>query len=50
MPGEIEERTKAQRLRDGIEVDETTWTQILEAARFVGLSDGQIQGILRNTP
>jgi hydroxycarboxylate dehydrogenase B len=36
MPGEIEERTKARRLRDGIEVDETTWAQLLEASRSVG--------------
>jgi uncharacterized oxidoreductase len=35
MPGEIEERTKAQRLRDGIPIDETTWSQILQTARSV---------------
>lgn len=28
MPGEIEERTKTARLRDGIEIDDTTWKQI----------------------
>ena len=38
MPGEIEERTKAQRLRDGIDIDETTWAQILKTADSVGLS------------
>ena len=32
MPGEIEERTKARRLKDGIEIDETTWGQILATA------------------
>ncbi len=37
MPGEIEERTKTQRLRDGIDIDDTTWSQILESARSVGL-------------
>lgn len=37
MPGEIEERTKAQRLRDGIEIDATTWGQIVETAKSVGL-------------
>ena len=26
MPGEIEERTKAQRLQDGIDIDATTWS------------------------
>ena len=37
MPGEIEERTRVQRLRDGIELDETTWAQIVSAARSVGV-------------
>jgi uncharacterized oxidoreductase len=35
MPGEIEERTKAQRLRDGIDIDETTWSQIMQTAMDV---------------
>jgi len=39
MPGEIEERTKAQRLRDGIEVDETTWSQIVDTARSVRVGE-----------
>jgi len=38
MPGEIEERTKARRLRNGIDLDQTTWTQICETARAVGVS------------
>jgi uncharacterized oxidoreductase len=37
MPGEIEERTKAARLRDGVEIDETTWGQIRETARGLGV-------------
>ncbi len=40
MPGEIEERTKAQRQREGIEIDETTWSQIAETAKSVGLNEG----------
>ena len=39
VPGEIEEQTKAQRLRDGIEIDGTTWSQIAETAKAVGLSE-----------
>jgi uncharacterized oxidoreductase len=39
MPGEIEERTKAQRLRDGIAIDQTTWAQIRNTAQSVGQSD-----------
>jgi uncharacterized oxidoreductase len=37
VPGEIEERTKAKRVRDGIEIDETTWSQILATAKAVGV-------------
>lgn len=36
MPGEIEQRTKARRLAEGVEIDETTWAQIQEAAKAVG--------------
>jgi uncharacterized oxidoreductase len=39
MPGEIEERTKAKRLRDGIEIDDKTWSQIVETARTVHVVD-----------
>jgi LDH2 family malate/lactate/ureidoglycolate dehydrogenase len=39
MPGEIEERTKIQRMREGIDIDETTWAQIGESARSVGVGD-----------
>lgn len=39
MPGEIEERTRAQRLRDGIDLDDTTWSQLGETARAVGLDE-----------
>lgn len=37
MPGEIEERTKAKRLKDGIDIDATTWGQIVDAAKSVGV-------------
>ena len=30
MPGEIEQQTKARRLRDGIELDDNTWQSIVE--------------------
>jgi uncharacterized oxidoreductase len=45
MPGETEERTRAQRLREGIDIDETTWAQVLGTARAVGLSEGLLQGL-----
>jgi uncharacterized oxidoreductase len=46
MPGEIEERTKARRLREGIDIDETTWSEMLGAAQSVGLSREQVQAHL----
>jgi uncharacterized oxidoreductase len=38
MPGEIEEKTKAQRLRDGIELDDITWTAISETGKSQGVA------------
>lgn len=46
MPGEIEERTRAARLRDGIEIDETTWAQLLGAAGTVGLEPERVAALL----
>jgi uncharacterized oxidoreductase len=46
MPGEVEERTRAKRLRDGIVIDDTTWSQILQTAAALGLGPGQVQAIL----
>jgi uncharacterized oxidoreductase len=33
MPGEIEERTRARRLADGIELDDNTWKALVTTAR-----------------
>jgi len=38
MPGEIEEHTKALRLREGIDLDETTLSQIIETAQLLGVA------------
>ncbi|MBM3263299.1 MAG: Ldh family oxidoreductase [candidate division Zixibacteria bacterium] len=40
LPGEPEFRLAQKRRRDGIELDDTTWTQIKEAAVSVGLDSG----------
>ena len=40
MPGEIESLTRAKRLRNGIELDQITWSQIYETCRQLGVSDG----------
>lgn len=46
MPGEPEERTRAERLRDGIELDDRTWGQIIEAAASVQISRDTIDSLL----
>jgi uncharacterized oxidoreductase len=33
VPGEVERRNREQRMRDGIELDETTWGQLVEVAQ-----------------
>jgi uncharacterized oxidoreductase len=43
MPGDVEERTKAQRLQNGIELDDTTWGQLMQTCRSVGMSEVSLQ-------
>jgi hydroxycarboxylate dehydrogenase B len=43
MPGEIEDRTKAQRLQDGIDIDDTTWAQIVATQQALGLVEEPIK-------
>jgi len=38
MPGEIEERTKAARMRDGIELDDNTWKGLTTTAASLGVA------------
>lgn len=40
MPGELEQRTKAQRLEHGIELDETTWKQICTTCQLLNIEHG----------
>jgi hydroxycarboxylate dehydrogenase B len=40
MPGELEARTRARRLREGIEIDETTWGQIMSTCQSLGVAAG----------
>lgn len=46
VPGDIEHRTRQQRMSEGIELDDLTWSQITETARDVGVSDEWIQETL----
>jgi uncharacterized oxidoreductase len=38
MPGEIEARNRVQRVRDGIELDMTTWGQLVSVGKSVGVT------------
>lgn len=38
VPGEIEQRVKAKRLADGIELDDVTWKQICQTCRSLGVT------------
>lgn len=46
VPGEPEQRRRAEGLAHGIEVDERTWAEILEAARALGLPDDHIHELI----
>jgi uncharacterized oxidoreductase len=43
LPGEIERRTRAERLAHGIPLDPNTLNQLRGAAHAVGLSDAEIE-------
>jgi uncharacterized oxidoreductase len=45
IPGEPEQRTRRERMAAGIPVDRTTWQQIVEVGRAVGLPAVQFEGI-----
>ena len=49
VPGEIELRTKAQRLKHGIELDETTWRQLHETCDRLGVTHGFAKPANRNS-
>ena len=42
-PGEPEERTRQQRLAEGVPLSDDTWASIIAAAREVGVDDNRIQ-------
>ena len=37
LPGDIEQRRRADRLAHGIELDETTWHQLEQVAQSLGI-------------
>ena len=46
MPGDPEKRQREARLANGIEVDEASWQEIMEAASIAGLSKDDVDNIL----
>ncbi|MGI9508405.1 MAG: malate/lactate/ureidoglycolate dehydrogenase [Geminicoccaceae bacterium] len=48
MPGEPEARQRKHRLEKGVDVDETSWQEILSAAATAGVVPEDIDTILRN--
>ena len=42
VPGEVEARTRAERLRDGVPLPDDVWATIVAAARSVGINDTAI--------
>jgi uncharacterized oxidoreductase len=47
MPGEPEERNRAQRTRDGIDLDDMTWGQITATAESLGLTAEDIDRLVK---
>ena len=45
LPGEPERRVRADRLREGITVDPTTWEQIMASGERVGLDRGALEAV-----
>ena len=46
IPGEIENRTREKRLKEGIPLDDVFWDALLETAKDVGVDTGKVVGAL----
>ena len=46
LPGDVERRTRAERLERGIPLDERTLEQVRDAARSVGVPEAEIQALV----
>ena len=46
VPGDPERRNRAARQRDGLPVDDKTWSDLLACARDSGLADGEVKRLL----
>jgi hydroxycarboxylate dehydrogenase B len=46
FPGDPERKSRAEREANGIPVDDTTWAQLLDSAKAVGIADDEVGKIL----
>ena len=46
LPGDVERSTRAARTTEGIAVDDKTWSDLLDAARSVGIATADIEAIV----
>jgi uncharacterized oxidoreductase len=46
-PGDVERRTRAARLANGVPIDDKTWTDLVEAAKSVGIDGVQVDSLVR---
>ena len=46
-PGDVERRTRAARRASGVPLDDTTWNDLIEAAKSVGIDALRAEGMLR---
>jgi uncharacterized oxidoreductase len=46
MPGEVERSTRVRRALEGIAVDDKTWSDILDAAKSVGIAATRVEAIV----
>ena len=45
-PGDVERRTRAARLADGVPLDDKTWADLVDAAQSVGIEAAQAEALL----
>jgi len=48
MPGDYEWLTRQKRLKAGVEVDDTTWKQVVQAAEMVGVPKADAEALVGN--
>lgn len=47
-PGDVERRTRAERLARGVPLDDKTWQDLIEAASSVGIGRAEVEALVRD--